>query len=300
MDRCERNRTDPGVVPGSVSLYLPTALLLATMVASAQDPAAIVRKSVERDQSNWDRRKDYTWTARRTERHFASDGRLQFTKTEAWDTVILYGEPYRKFFERNGKPLSASDQRKEEEKFDKAVAKLKNETPAQHARRLAEDEKDRRKQREFLREVPDIYQFRLEREDKVDGHPVWVISATPKPGYQPKNSDAKPLTKVKGRVWIDEAEYQWVKLEAETVDTISFGFFLARLSAGAKLMFEQTRVNDEVWLPKRSIVSGNARLVGVKKLSGDEEIDWTNFRKFRVNSGIVGVSGPGSPDSEHR
>ncbi len=146
------------------------------------------------------------------------------------------------------------DQRKEQEKLDQAVAKREHETPEQRARREAEFENEREKDREFLREVPDLFDFKLLGDEKIDGHDVWVISATPKPGAQPKRGDAKPLLKVQAKVWIDKAEYQWVRLEAETTATISFGLFIARLAPGAKLVFEQTRVNDEVWLPKREVV----------------------------------------------
>ena len=127
------------------------------------------------------------------------------------------------------------DQRKEQAKLDQAVAKREQETPEQRARREAEYEKEREKDREFLREVPDLFDFKLLGEEKIDGHDVWVISATPKPGAQPKRGDAKPLLKVQAKVWIDKAEYQWVRLEAETTATISFGLFIARLNPGAKL-----------------------------------------------------------------
>ncbi len=109
----------------------------------------------------------------------------------------------------------------------------------------------------------------------------------PKPGAQPKHGDAKPLLKIRAKVWIDKAEYQWVRLEAETTATISFGLFIARLAPGAKLEFEQTRVNDECWLPKREVVRGAARLGLVKKLVGEEETTWNNYRKFQVDSKVV-------------
>src|SRR5947207_3211203 len=105
----------------------------------------------------------------------------------------------------------------------------------------------------------------------MDGHDVWVISATPKPGYKLRHSDAKPLLKIKGELWIDKLEYQWARVEAESIDTISFGWFLARLSPGSKLIFEQSRVNDEVWLPKRQYVRASARLGLVKTLAMEQE-----------------------------
>ena len=251
------------------------------------DARGIIRKSVELDQANWQRMKDYTWIARQTDRSLDSSGEVKAEKSETWETVVVYGEPHRRMLERNGKPLSAEDQRKEQEKLDKAVAKRERESPEQRQRREAEYEKGREKDREFLRHVPDLFDFQMLGDQKIDGHNVWVISATPRPDARPKGRDAKALLKIRAKVWVDKREYQWVRLEAETTATISFGLFIARLSPGAKLEFEQTRVNDEVWLPKRELVRGAARLGLVKKLSVEQELTWNNYRKFQVDSKVV-------------
>lgn len=268
------------------------ALLFSTGALPAQpkpDPLAIVRKSVELDQSNWQRMKDYTWIARQTDRLLDSEGRVKSEKSAQWETVVIFGEPRHRMLERDGKQVSADEQRKDQEKLDKLVAKREHESPEQRARREAEFEKQREKDREFLREVPDLFDFKLLGDAKIDGHDVWVISANPKPGAQPKHSDAKPLLKIKAKLWIDKTAYQWVRLEAETTATISFGLFIARLAPGATLEFEQTPVADDVWLPKREVVRGSARLGLVKKLVGEEEITWKNYHKFQVDSKIVAV-----------
>jgi len=253
----------------------------------SNDAREIVRKSVELDQSNWVRMKNYTWIARETERSLDSRGKVKSEKTETWETLVVYGEPHRRMLERDGKPLSVPDQRKEQLKLDNALAKLEHETAQQRERRQAEYEKKREKDREFLRDVPDLFDFKLLGEDKIDGLDAWMISATPRPGAQAKHSEAKPLLKVQAKMWIDKAEYQWVRLEAETTATISFGLFIVRLNPGAKLVFEQTRVNDEVWLPKRETVRGAGRLGLVKKLAGEQEVTWNNYRKFQVDSKVV-------------
>ena len=252
-----------------------------------QDPREIVRKSVQLDQANWLRMKDYTWIARLAERHLDSNGQVKSQDQSAWETVILYGEPHRRMLERGGKPLPPDEQRKEQEKLDKYVSKLDRETPAQRRRRVAGYEKQRQKDREFLTEIPEGYAFRLEGDETVDGRDVWVISATPRSGYEPKQHDAKPLLKIRGKIWIDKSEYQWVRLEAETMATISYGLFLARLNPGAKLVFEQTRVNDEVWLPKREFVRGAGRVGLLKKVAMEQELTWSNYRKFQVESKVV-------------
>jgi hypothetical protein len=255
----------------------------------AQDPREIVRKSVELDQANWLRMKDYTWIAQETDRHLDSNGKVQSEESQRWETTILYGEPFRRMLARNGKALSADEQRKEQRRLDKETAKFERETPDERTRRLAKIEKDRLKDREFLREIPDVYNFRLVREDQVDGHAVWVIAATPKAGYNPRSSDAKSLTKIKGELWVDKAEYQWVRLEAQTIDTISFGWILARLNPGAKLLFEQTRVNNDLWLPKRELVRGAGRVALLRKIALEQEVTWSNYHKFQADSKVVDV-----------
>jgi hypothetical protein len=255
--------------------------------AIAQDAREVVRKSVELDQANWLRMANYTWIARLRERHFDSQNHVSSQHQEGWETIILGGQPYRRMLERDEQPLPPEQQRKEQEKLDKIVARIEKETPEQTQRRLADYEKQRRRDREFLLELPDAYDFRMEPDQKIDGQDVWVIDGAPKPGYRPKSRDGRALSKIRGKIWIEKAGHQWVRIEAETIATISFGVFLARLNPGAKLVFEQTRVNDEVWLPKREFVTGSGRIGLLKRIAEDQEVTWTNYRKFTVESKIV-------------
>ena len=109
----------------------------------------------------------------------------------------------------------------------------------------------------------------------------------PRPGAKAKSGDAKMLLKVRGRMWIDKATYQWARVEGETTDTISWGVFLARLNPGARMTFEQTEVNSELWLPRRLLLTGSGRVGLIKKLAQDIEVEWGNYRKFSVDSRIV-------------
>ena len=225
--------------------------------------------------------------ARDTERHLDSQGKAKSVETRSLgDSGSLWrtASPHLRAQRKSATP---DEQRKQQQKLDQAAAKLDRETPDQRQRLLQEFEKNREKDREFLREIPELYDFRLEGDAKVDGYDAWVIAATPKPDYKPKLRDAKPLLKIKGKLWVDKTDYQWVRLEAETTDTISFGLFLARLNPGAKLVFEQTRVNNEVWLPKREFTSGTGRLGLVKKIAMEQELTWSNYRKFQVDSRVV-------------
>ncbi len=262
------------------------AARLATGLA-AQDAGEIVRKSVDLDQANWQRLKDYTWVARSTERHFDSAGKVRSTERSAWETVMLDGEPYRRMLERDGQPLPPAEQKKQQDKLDKSVARLAHETPEEKRRRLADYEARRRKDREFLRQIPDAFDFRIEGEAQVDAHAAWVIVGTPKAGYRPRDRDAKSLLKIHGKLWVDKSSYQWVRLEAETTETIAFGLFLARLNPGATLVFEQTHVAGDLWLPRRIYMKGAGRIGLIKRVAMEQDITWSDYRRFQVDSQIL-------------
>ena len=270
----------------------PFLALLLAGAAWAQDPRDLARRSIEQDQLDWARMKDYTWQAHSVERRFDSHGQVQSTKQEKWETLIVDGKPYRHMLERDGKPLPD-----EQKKFDREIAKLSNEKPAAKQRRLEEFEKGRKREFAFLSEIPDLYDLKLEGESTVDGRAVWIISGAPRPGAQPKSSDAKLLLKIHGRIWIDKQTFQWARVEAETTGTISWGLFLARLNPGSRMIFEQMEVNSELWLPKRLFLTGSGRLGLIKRIAEEDEIRWSNYRKFSVDSKIV--TGP-PPDSAQR
>src|SRR5260370_35486667 len=84
-----------------------------------QDPAGIVRRSVERDASNYERIRDYTFIERNEVHDFGRDGKTKSTEIETYEISILRGRPYGRLIEKNDKPLSPKDERKEQENLDK-------------------------------------------------------------------------------------------------------------------------------------------------------------------------------------
>ncbi len=279
------NRKTPCAVYYCVRLLW--ALALSATCARSQDAREVVRRSVELDQNNWIKRADYTWVGRSRERHFDAHGQVTSDHQEGWESLVLDGLPFTRMTERDGKPLPADEQQKEQRKLDKDTAKLASQSPEEKQRRAAEFEKSRRRERAFLLEIPDAFELHLDGSETVDGQDVWVISGVPRPGYRAKSREGAALAKVRGKMWIEKAGYQWVRVEAETIGTISIGLFLARLNPGAKLVLEQARINDDLWLPKREYLAGKGRIALVKRIAEDDEITWTNYRKFQVDSRIV-------------
>jgi hypothetical protein len=249
----------------------------------------LIQKVAEKDLENDKKLHDYTYSEREEERHLNGKGEVTSSETRTYDVLELYGEQARRMVSKNDKPLSGKDAAKEEEKIQKILDKRKHESDSERDKRLKKDEKEREEGRQFVKEVADAYNFNQLGTETVDGRVTYVIAAEPRPGFVPHRKEAKLLPKIRGKIWIDVAESQWVKLAVETIDTISFGLFLARLHKGTHIVTEQTRVNDEVWLPRHTAVHVDVRLALLKNFNVNLDVTDKDYKKFHAQSKIVGV-----------
>jgi hypothetical protein len=263
-----------------LSLALPAVLF-------AQDPLEIIRRSTELDRRNTEISRSYTFLQRQEQRDLDSSGRLKKTESETFDVTLLEGSPYRRLVARDDRPLSPKDQRKEEEKLQKSIEDRRKETPDQRARRIADWERKQQKQREPLKDLPEAFTFKLAGEEALNGGEAFVIEGVPKPGYRPKSAATAFFPKVKLRLWIDKKDYQWVKIDLESLDTISFGGFIVRLAKGTHLTIESARINHEVWLLKRVAIKGSVRIALVKVIRGEILYTFSDYKKFQTDSRML-------------
>ncbi len=249
----------------------------------------LIRLSADNDLENDKKQRDYTYVERQQERRLNGKGQVKSTETNTYDVLEIYGEQVQKLIAKDDKPLSAKAAQKEDEKIQKLIDKRKNESESDRKKRLEKEEKDREDERQFVREVADAYNFKFVGIEKLEGRDNYVIDGDPKPGYQPVHKEAKILPKMRFRVWIDKSDSQMKKLDVQVIDTVSFGLFLARLHKGSRIVIEQTRVNDEVWLQQHIAVSVDVRLALLKDLALEVDVSDHDYKKFRTDTKIISI-----------
>jgi len=283
---------------GAVCLILTIFCLVSPAQSLASEPwpdaGAVIRTSLERNASNESRLKDYTYTESQETRTLDKSGAMVKTESSMSEVLNLYGRPYRRRVSKDGRALAGKEKEKADQEFDREVHKREQESGEESRKQQEEREKARAESRRFLQEIPKAYSFKITGEALLDGMPVWVIDAEPRPDFHNTVKRADFLKKMRGRLWIDKQSLQWVRAEAELIDSISFGGFLAKLDRGARMTFLQKRVNDEVWLPSKMTARVEARLL-VKHYNLAVETSWSNYRKFRVDSRVLAADEPASP-----
>ena len=247
----------------------------------------LLRRAEENDLENDKRQRDYTYIER-VERHILDpQGGVKKVETRTSEILQIYGENVERLTARDDKPLPPDEAKKEDDKIQKIIDKRQNESEQDRRKRLEREEKEREDDRKFVLEIADAFNFRLVGSETVGGRDCWVLDGAPRPGYEPRQRNAKMLAKFKGRVWIDKADLQWVRLDITAMDTISVGFVLARIHKGTHLVIELTRVNDEVWLPKRVQLHIDARVALFKTFDDDVEQTYRDYKKFRTDTKIT-------------
>jgi len=249
----------------------------------------LLRRAEEKDLENDKQLRDYTYVEREEEHKLDGRGGVKKIESRTSEVLEIYGEPVERLTAKDDKPLSAGEAKKEDDKIQKIIDKRKNESEEERRKRLEKEEKSREEDRKFVLEIADAFNFRLIGSEAIDGRDAWVLEGEPRPGYEPKQRGAKILSKFKGRVWIDKTEAQWVKLDITAIDTISFGFVLARIHKGTRVIAEQTRVNGEVWLPKHVQIHLDARVALFKSYDEDLELAFHDYKKFRTDTKITVV-----------
>jgi len=260
------------------------AILAISAPAIAQNPRDIVVRSIKADHDTAEIAGQYTYQQRDVVKELDSSDRVKKTTIELHEILFLGGKRYERLIGKDDKPLPPAEARKEQGRIDKATVEASRLTPEARERRFADYKRERAKQRDVLEGIQDAYVFTLIGEPVLNGRPCYLVQAEPKPSYRGKNSNL--LRRMSGKWWIDRADYEWVRIEANVLDDVSFGFFLAKLSKGAHFSVERTRVNDEIWLPKQLSARLSARAL-VKNFRFEQVTTFSDYKKFSTDSRMI-------------
>jgi hypothetical protein len=228
----------------------------------------------------------YACTETTEEHELDKTGAVKKTRLFRYDVFYLGGEPVRRLVAKDGKPLSESDSQKEDERVEKRIKAYQKEQQEDPTR--AKRKKDQVDVSTFLR----IANFFDPRREDFRGHETIVFDFVPNPAYKPRNRTEDLLHKLDGTLWVDEQAHQVVRLEAHLGDSLKIaGGLFASLRKGSSLVFEQERINGELWLPSYAEAHFSARLLLFKSLAGDYNSHFSDYKKFRVESVAKPVKG---------
>ena len=230
----------------------------------------------------------YTYTEKQTLMHLDSKGAPKTTEVNVFE--VFPGSPervgYRRRIVRDGAPLTPAELKKEDQQVEKRVE------AAEHRRsRITPPERERnrvdrlRREEQIIDDALGIFDVEMAGRETIGGRPAILLNFWPRAAYKPKTSEGKNMQHVAGRAWIDEEDYQVARVEVEVIDPISIGLgILAKLQKGASIVADRRKFNDEIWLPMRTEITLNARVLLVKGFNIRWINEYSEQKKYTVDT----------------
>ncbi len=199
----------------------------------------IVQKSAAANARDWQAQDGFSDTEREVKSKIDENGQATFQQSKTYENLMIEGSPYRRILALNDEPLSGAQKADEQAKLAREIARRRNESPAERKARIAKYNESRAEEHLLMQQMVSAFRFKLLGEEQVEGVSCYHLQATPDPAYRPPVEKARVLTGMRGQMWIDEQQYHWVKVKAEVIEPVSFGFFIARVKPGTE--FELVR-----------------------------------------------------------
>jgi hypothetical protein len=247
------------------------ASVLTGISGSAQELGAkeIIQRSVEVNRRDWDFAPGYDYSQRER------DGETIKTYQE----LMIAGSRYDRLVAIDDQPLSPKDEAKEQRRLQKTIAERQQESPDERAQRVAQYQKEIDRDHVLMEELTKALNFTLSGKDILGRHEVYVLKGTPRADYRPLNKQAKALTGMQGTLWIDAANFHWVKAEAEVVSPVWIYGFVARIEPGTHFELDQTPIADGLWMPNHFVMDAKAKVFLLFPHYERDDITYFNYHK---------------------
>jgi hypothetical protein len=266
--------------PGALVILLT----IAPTFAAEPDVAELVRRSVANNERNWKAAPEYSFT----ERDLVTNG--DKTTSQTYRVTMIDGSQYNQLLEENGEPLKGERAAAEKRKAEQEGARRRSENSSARAGRVAQYQRERSQDRALMSEMAKAFDFKLAGRESINGRDCYVLDASPRAGYRPTSRQTKVLTGMRGRMWIDSKEYQWVKVHAEVFRPVPFGLFFAHVRPGTEFTLEEVPIGGGLWMPSRLItkVRATAILVWSRKMIDDET--YSDYRRSGTERAAIQTS----------
>lgn len=250
-------------------------LTLPAYSARIQVPSAaeVVQRSVVNTRADWARAPQFDFTEHDV---IAKHG---IRTDQTYQVLMIDGSPYDKTLAIDGQPLSPSAAAEENRKMEREIARRRQQSPAARQKRIADYQKQRHQDHELMEQMVQAFKYQLVSTETVNGHQCFVLSASPDPAYEPPNRETKVLTGMRGKLWIDTQQYQWVKVWAQVFQPVTFGLFIAHVYPGTEFMLEQQPMEGNLWLPSHFTMKVKSRILFYSRDIVDDET-YTGYRRM--------------------
>lgn len=262
----------------AVCCWLTPATLRAQSAPSSQtsipDAATLLHEVVAHQRQMDSVRENYTYREVMVTRLLDKHGNVAKTTTETDDVFFVNTHEVDRVIAKDGRPLTPEEQRKEQDRVNKAIADAEKTPPGQ---------------------VPDhdtvsisklltIMQLTRPRRILMDGRPTLVFDFIGNRHAHTHGLAENASKKLAGTIWIDEQDRDVRRLEAHFDANFRMGWGLASVARGSTFTFEQRRIHGALWLPSGMQIHLVAHAIGFLTYRAEIQVTDSGYQVFHVGT----------------
>lgn len=222
-------------------------------------------------------RKKYICTVIQTADEFSSDGSKK-THTDQYQAFYVGNNEIFQHISRDGKPLSPADEKKEQERVDKLVAKLKSQ----------DNKPDKDQVILSSTGLLKMAAFTNPRREIINGRPTIAFDYKGNPNAKADNLGEEVMRRLAGTLWVDERDDAIVRFYGTLDENFHVGGgLLVNIKKGSWFNFTFEHVNGEIWFPAQTTGHVDGRFLLFKGINGDLRQTFTDYRKLKTSVTIL-------------
>jgi hypothetical protein len=221
-------------------------------------------------------RETYTYSTQLTVQDLDASGNVTHTELQELDTFFVNGHEIARLMKKDGKPLDEKEQEKESAHVTKLVEKAEK-TPQGQSIESGENIS--------ISRVLEIMDVSAARREQFRGRPTIVFDFAGRKDAKAHGLAEEASKKLKGTIWIDEADREVAHLEVTFYDNFHVaGGLLANVQKGSNFHFDQAPVDGGLWLPTGAEGTMKARLLLVKNTRQHFTVRDYGYKRFSVDA----------------
>ncbi|MBI2683660.1 MAG: hypothetical protein HYX26_10705 [Acidobacteriales bacterium] len=234
--------------------------LLLALPSTAQEPhkplpnaEEVVKKVIAREEQA-DKREEakpgYLFAQRSIEEKLDKSGAVTERNDRLYQATLIDGHIYLKPVEKNGKPLTGEDAKKEEEREKKFRERIKKPLTQK------KDDDDIRLNEELVSR----YQFHVIGRERVNDREAFVLTFLPRTNVKlpEKRRMDKILNRLEGKVWVDTEAFALLKVDMHLTEPTSLAGGLGSVRS-LDFLIELFAVDPDTFVPKEVRVAFEGR-----------------------------------------
>lgn len=181
-----------------------------------------------------------------------------------WTTLLI-----------NGKPLSAEERRKDNDRLEKFA----NSPDARRKRREANKAEDKRASL-MLSSLPDAFLYTYDGSDHgPKGEELVRLKFRPNPSFNPPNHETAIYLGMQGDMIVDRKALRIAKIDGVLFKDVDFGWgILGRLYRGGKFIIVQRDIGNGDWEEVQETLQFNGKILMIKSLTVSSNERMSDFR----------------------